>query len=79
MGLLAICGAIWAASRKSLGRSAWPAIALIAFYVVLQIVAMLMPPPAGELGLDTGATVLVVYVVAAAAAGLTDTQRKRTA
>lgn len=79
MGLLAICAAIWAASRKSLGRSAWPAVALIAFYVVLQIIAMLMPPAAGELGVETGATVLAVYLVAAVAAGLTDNQRKRTA
>ena len=72
MGLLAVCGAIWIASRKSLGRTAWPAILLVAFYVVLQIAAMLMPPPAGELGFETGATVLAVYLIAAAAAALTD-------
>jgi hypothetical protein len=76
MGLLAICGAIWVASRKSLGRTAWPAVALIAFYVVLQIAAMLMPPPAGELTAATGLTVLIVYLVAAVAAALTDVTRR---
>jgi hypothetical protein len=76
MGLFAICAAIWVASRKSLGRAAWPAIALIAFYVVLQLAAMLMPPPAGELTPSTGLTVLIVYIIAAAAAGLTDLRGK---
>lgn len=76
MGLFAICAAIWVASRKSLGRTAWPAIALIAFYVVLQLAAMLMPPPAGELAASTGLTVLIVYIIAAAAAGLTDLRGK---
>ena len=77
MGLLAVCGAAWVASRKSLGRAAWPAVALIGFYVALQIAAMLMPPPPGELGLDTGATVLLAYLVAAAAAALTGIEGKR--
>jgi hypothetical protein len=79
IGLLAVCGAIWVASRKTLGRTAWPAVILIAFYVVLQLAAMLMPPPAGELGVATGMTVLAVYAVAALAAGLTDITRRRAA
>lgn len=77
IGLLAICGAIWVASRKSLGRFAWPAIAFIAFLVALQIVAMLMPPPAGEVGPESGVTILIAYLVVAAIAALTDVQRKR--
>jgi hypothetical protein len=77
IGLVAVFGAAWAASRKSLGRTAWPAIAFIAFLVVLQIAAMLQPPPAGEVSADTGVTILIVYLVAAAAAGLTDMRGKR--
>ena len=79
MGLFAVGAAIWVASRKTLGRTAWPAILLIAFYVMLQLAAMLMPPPAGELGVATGVTVLTAYIVAAAAAALTDIQRQRPA
>lgn len=78
MGLLALCGAAWVASRKSLGRFAWPAIAFIAFLVVLQIVAMLSPQPAGELPGQAGVTILVIYVVVAAIAALTDLRGKRT-
>jgi peptidoglycan/LPS O-acetylase OafA/YrhL len=76
MGLLAVCGAAWVASRKSLGRLAWPAIGFIGFLVVLQIVAMLSPQPAGELPPQAGVTILVIYLVVAALAGLTDVQRK---
>jgi hypothetical protein len=77
MGLLAICGAAWVASRKSLGRMAWPAIAFIGFLVALQIVAMLSPQPAGPLGPESGATILVIYLVVVALAALTDLRGKR--
>jgi hypothetical protein len=77
MGLLAVCGAAWVASRKSLGRFAWPAIGFIAFLVALQIVAMLSPQPAGELGAESGVTILVIYLVIAAIAALTDLRGKR--
>jgi hypothetical protein len=76
MGLLAVCGAVWVASRKSLGRFAWPAIGFIAFLVALQIVAMLSPQPAGELGAESGVTILVIYIVVAAVAALTDLRGK---
>lgn len=79
IGLLAVCGAIWTASRKTLGRMAWPAIAFIGFLVALQIAAMLMPPPAGEVGAESGVTILIVYLVVAAIAALTDIQRKKSA
>jgi hypothetical protein len=78
IGLLAVCGAAWAASRKELGRMAWPAIAFIGFLVVLQIVAMLSPQPAGELGAESGVTILAIYLVVAAVAALTDLRGKRT-
>ncbi len=77
IGLLAICGAAWVASRKSLGRMAWPAIAFIGFLVALQIVAMLSPQPAGPLGPESGATILVIYLVVVALAALTDLRGKR--
>lgn len=75
MGLLAIAGAAWAASRNAQGRTTWPALALIAFLVSLQIAAMLMPPPAGALGFDAGLTILAVYLVVVAAAALADIRR----
>lgn len=78
MGLLAICGAAWVASRKTLGRFAWPAIAFIAFLVTLQIVAMLSPQPAGELAPASGITILAIYLVVVALAALTDRRGKST-
>jgi membrane-bound metal-dependent hydrolase YbcI (DUF457 family) len=77
IGLLAVCGAAWVASRKTLGRFAWPAIAFITFLVALQIVAMLSPQPAGELGPESGVTILAIYIVVAAVAALTDLRGKR--
>lgn len=76
IGLLAICGAIWVASRKTLGRFASPAIGFIAFLVALQIVAMLSPQPAGELGPESGGLILAIYLVVVAVAALTDIKRK---
>jgi hypothetical protein len=77
IGLLAVCGAAWVASRKTLGRFAWPAIAFIGFLVALQIVAMLSPQPAGPLPAQAGITILVLYLAVAALAVPTDIQRKR--
>lgn len=79
IGLLAVCGAAWVASRKTLGRLAWPAIAFTAFLVALQIVAMLSPQPAGELPAASGVIILALYLVVAAIAGLTDLRGKRAA
>jgi hypothetical protein len=76
IGLLAVCGGAWIASRKTLGRVAWPAIAFIGFLVTLQIVAMLSPQPAGPLGAESGATILTIYLVVAALAALTDLRGK---
>lgn len=76
IGLIAVCGAAWVASRKSLGRMAWPAIGFLGFLVALQIVAMLSPQPAGPLGPESGATILVIYLVVVAIAALTDLRGK---
>ncbi|MBL8543521.1 MAG: hypothetical protein JNJ63_06890 [Hyphomonadaceae bacterium] len=72
IGLLAVCGGAWVASRKGLGRFAWPAIAFIGFLVTLQIVAMLQPQPAGELPSQAGVMILAIYLLVVALAGLTD-------
>jgi len=76
IGLIALCGGAWIASRKTLGRVAWPALAFIGFLVALQIVAMLSPQPAGPLGAGSGATILVIYLVVVAVAALTDLRSK---
>jgi len=77
IGLIAVCGAAWVASRKSLGRMAWPAIAFIGFLLVLQAVPMLMPGrPPGPLEPDFGVTAIIVYLVVVALAALTDLRGK---
>jgi hypothetical protein len=79
IGLLAVFGAAWTASRKAEGRTAWPAIAFIAFLVALQIVAMLLPQPPGPLGVQAGATILAVYLLVIAIAAFTDRRSKAAA
>lgn len=79
MGLIALCGAAWVASRKSLEHKAWPAIAFIGFLVALQIVAMLSPQPAGPLAAQSGITILAIYLVVVALAALTELRGKKTA
>jgi hypothetical protein len=72
IGLVAVFGAVWVASRKTLGRRAWPAILFLAFLVTLQIVAMLLPQAPGQLGAQAGATILAVYILVIALAALAD-------
>lgn len=74
IGLLAVFGGAWIASRKTLGRFAWPAIAFIAFLVALQVVAMLAPAgnAPGPLPAEAGATILIIYLLVAAIAALAD-------
>lgn len=79
IGLLAVCGGAWVASRKGLGRFAWPAITFIGFLVALQIVAMLQPQPSGELPSQAGVMILAIYLLVAALAALTDLRGKRIA
>jgi hypothetical protein len=76
IGLIAVCGAAWVASRKPLGRFAWPAIAFIGFLVALQIGAMIFPQTAGELPPQAGVTILAIYLVVVAVAALTDLRGK---
>lgn len=77
IGLVAVFGAAWAASRKGLARTAWPAVAFIAFLVALQIVAMISPVEAGPAGVQVGLMALMVYLVISGAAALTDLRGKQ--
>jgi hypothetical protein len=77
IGLIAVCGAAWVASRKTLGRAAWPAIALIGFLVVLQAVPLLMPVVAGPVTFQGAMNVLIVYAVVIVLAWLTDLRGKK--
>jgi hypothetical protein len=70
MGLIAITGAAWAASRAKLGRSVWPALVLIGFYVALQIAAMLAPLSNDPVSM--GGSALAAYAVATIAAAVAD-------
>jgi hypothetical protein len=72
IGLIAVCGGAWIASRKTLGRLAWPAIGFMGFLIALQVVAMLSPQPAGPLQAQSGITILAIYLVVTAIAALTD-------
>lgn len=76
IGLIAITAAAWAASRARGGENVWPALALIAFLVAVQIVAMLMPAEAGPLGFSNGLIVLVTYLVIVGVSALTELKRK---
>jgi hypothetical protein len=77
IGLIAVCGAAWVATRKTLGRAAWPAIALIGFLVVLQAVPLLMPVVAGPVTFQGAMNVLIVYAVVIVLTGLTDLRAKK--
>jgi hypothetical protein len=77
IGLVAVFGAAWTATRKAQGRTAWPAVAFIALLVALQIVAMLMPPPAGQIGFLSGLMILAIYLIMTAIAALVDRQASR--
>lgn len=79
IGLIAVFGAVWVASRKGQGRSAWPAILFIAFLVGLQIVAMLMPPPAGPIAAQQGLVILAIYLLVTAIAALADLRGRKPA
>jgi hypothetical protein len=75
MGLLAVTGIFWAASRKALGQNAWPAALFMTFLVVLQIVVMFMGPPPGPLGAQMGFSALAAYLLVAMLSLLVDAKR----
>ncbi|MGE0594952.1 MAG: hypothetical protein AB7P07_01190 [Hyphomonadaceae bacterium] len=78
IGLIAVAGAAWAASRVANDRYAWPALAFIAFLVAVQVLPMLMPAPeAGPVGIAFAAQALLVYIIVAGVAALTDVERQQ--
>lgn len=77
IGLIAVCGGMWIASRKALGRAAWPALALMTLLVALQIAVLFFPKEDGPVTFQGGLTALIVYVVVTVLAGLTDLGRKK--
>lgn len=77
IGLIAVCGAAWVASRKTLGRSAWPAIALMGFLCALQVIPLLQPAIAGPMTFQGALTAVIVYGVVIVLAGLTDLGGKK--
>ncbi|MES1158546.1 MAG: hypothetical protein ABUL42_01495 [Terricaulis silvestris] len=79
IGLLAVAGMAWAASRKAQARTAWPAVSFVAFLVALQIVAMLSPQPGGPLPPAAGAAILVIYLLVVALSLAADAQRTASA
>lgn len=63
IGLIAIAGVFWAASRVRANLPAWPAAAFITLLVAVQIIAMLMPQHASDSIAGTGPTAIAVYLV----------------
>jgi len=76
IGLVAVCGAAWVASRKSFDRFAWPAIAFMTFLVSVQIAVMFFPQEDGEVDAQAGVMILALYLVIAGVAALTDIRGK---
>lgn len=77
MGLVAVTGAMWAASRAKLGLAVWPAIALLTFYTALQLAGVLTP--LSDNPVSMGGSALAAYAVATIAAALADRGGKRAA
>lgn len=77
IGLIAVCGGMWIAARKSLGRAAWPGLLLITFLIALQIAVLFFPKEDGPVSPQGAMEALIVYVVVTVLAGLTDFGRKK--
>ena len=75
IGLLAVAGILWGASRRTLGQAAWPAALFMAFLVALQIVAMLIPAETGPVTPAMGLSAIAAYLLAVAASLPLDRRR----
>ena len=70
MGLLALAAVAWTASRKTLGRTAWPAALFVAILLAVQLAGSLTPGGGGEaaqmgvmaLAVYLGVTVIAVFI-----------------
>ena len=74
IGLIAVAGVFWTATRVRLGETAWPAAAFIALLVAIQIVAALLPAIASESLVETAPTALAAYLAITVAAAVTSRQ-----
>ncbi|MEP7209586.1 MAG: hypothetical protein ABI740_02010 [Alphaproteobacteria bacterium] len=72
IGLVAIAGMVWTATRVQQGLQAWPAAAFVTFLVVLQIVGLVLPSAASPSLAGSGPTALAAYLVAIAIAAIID-------
>jgi hypothetical protein len=80
MGLVALAGAAWTASRKSRDRTAWPAVVFLAVLTGVQILSALLGGSGGsDNATATGAMALVVYLAVALIAAAVDMRRSREA
>lgn len=77
IGLIAVCGGLWIASRKTLGRAAWPALLIMTFLIALQIAVLFFPKEDGPVSAQGAMEALIVYLVATVLLGLTDLGRKK--
>jgi hypothetical protein len=68
MGFLALAAIAWTAQRVRLKQAAWSAIAFIALLIMLQIVAIALPPDGDTVIM--GLSALAAYLLATAAAAL---------
>jgi hypothetical protein len=76
MGLIAVTGAIWTASRKSRGQTAWPAVAFLTLLVAVQMLSSVLGGSSGSPDpFKTGAMALAVYLVLTLVAVFVDRSR----
>lgn len=73
MGLVAIAGAAWVASRKDQGRTGWPAVIFLTVLTAVQILSSTLGGSSGSSDpVSTGAMALAVYLVLTGIAWLVD-------
>jgi hypothetical protein len=77
IGLVAVAGAAWVASRKTAARTAWPAVLFIAILVAVQILASMPGGPGGAADpVSMGATALTTYLALTVIAVFVDRGRR---
>jgi hypothetical protein len=79
IGLVAVAGAAWVASRKTATRTAWPAVLFIAILVGVQLLASAPGGPAGTLDpIRMGMTALTIYLLLTVIAVFVDRGPRKT-
>lgn len=75
IGLIAIAGVFWSATRTRAGQRAWPAAAFVALLVGIQIVAMQLPQETSNSLAGAGLNALGVYLLITVVAVFLDARR----